>query len=94
MYVAFVGNLCPRINIPMKKQTFVCFFFIKILPNLLPTKLRPYETVKYWLSTNVDPHKNKVNPQNAIKELYDKAKKTFKKRFFMQKGRIFKSFIR
>lgn len=67
MSVALVDILCPRIYIPMNVQN-ICFIFIKILSNLLPTKLRPCETGTYWISTNIDPHKNKVHPQNAIKE--------------------------
>lgn len=81
MSVAFVDILCPRIYIPTNIQN-ICFIFIKILPNLLPTKLRPRETGTYWISTNIDPHKNKVHhPQNAIKETVWYSKENFQKSY-------------
>lgn len=57
MFVAFVGicNPCPRIYTPTSVYTGICLIFIKIIPNLLPTKIRPYEPGQFWLPTNIDP---------------------------------------
>lgn len=52
MYVDSVDIPCLRIYIPI----IICLILLKIIPNLLPMKLRPNETGKIWLPTKIDPH--------------------------------------
>lgn len=56
MFVVFVGNPCPVIYIPMNVYTSICLICIKIISNLLPTKLRLHEPGKFWLPMNIDPY--------------------------------------
>lgn len=58
--VAFVGNPCPQIYIPTKNYTSICLSFIKIILNLLPAQLLPYEPGKFWLPMKNDPPQIKV----------------------------------
>lgn len=62
-FVAFVRKPCPQIYITTNLCTCICLIFIKILANLLPTKLYPNKQGKFLLSTNIDPHKKKMIPQ-------------------------------
>lgn len=56
--VAFLGNPCPPIFIPMNLHTTYIVYtsiysiFIKIVPITQPTKLRPHKPRTVWLSTN------------------------------------------
>lgn len=54
MFVAFGGNSYLRINIPTNEYTSICLTFIKIIPNLLPRKLRHQESRMFSLPTNFD----------------------------------------
>lgn len=54
---AFVGSLAYDFT---SLQTYInrCLkIFMKIILNLLPTKSRQYESGKFWLRGNIDPHK-------------------------------------
>lgn len=57
MFVAFVGicNPCPRIYTPTSVYMGICLIFIKIIPNLLPTKIRPHEPGQFWLPQTLTP---------------------------------------
>lgn len=57
LFMAFVDNPCPQNYILMNVYTSICLIFIKINPNLQPTKLHPHEPGKIWLPTNIGPHK-------------------------------------
>lgn len=46
MFVAILGNSCPRIYIPTNVYTSIYLIFNKIIPNFLPTKLLPHEPGK------------------------------------------------
>lgn len=63
MVVALVDNPSPRIHIPTNVYTSFCLLLIKIIPNLLPTKLRPHEPGQFCLPTNIDPPRIKMNPR-------------------------------
>lgn len=45
MFLAFVGNPCPPIYLPMIVYTSICLRFIKIIPNLLITKYVCYNEI-------------------------------------------------
>lgn len=47
MFVAFVGNPCPRISIPMNIYTSICLIFNKIVPVTLQVKLHPHKLEKF-----------------------------------------------
>lgn len=46
MFVAILGNPCPRIYIPTNVYTSIYLIFNKIIPNFLPTKLLSHEPGK------------------------------------------------
>lgn len=48
--------VCQQIYIPMNMSANICWIFIKIIPNLLPTKLR-LQPGKFQLPTNIDHYK-------------------------------------
>lgn len=59
MFMAFMGKPCLQIYIHINLYKIICLIFIKIIPITLPMKLRPHEQGKFWLLTNIDPHKKK-----------------------------------
>lgn len=59
MFVAFMGNPCSQIYVPINLYTIICFIFIKIILITLPTKLYPHESGKFWLPKNIDPEELK-----------------------------------
>lgn len=59
MFMAYVGNPCPRISITTNFYTISCLIFIKSIPITLPTKLSPNKQGKFWLTTNIDLYKLK-----------------------------------
>lgn len=63
----FVGDQClwillvtlaHKLHPHERIYTRISLIFIKIIPNLLPTKLHPHEPGKFWLfkPMNIDPH--------------------------------------
>lgn len=53
---AFVGSLAYEFT---SQQTYInhCLkIFMKIIPNTLPMKSRPYKPGIFWLRRNIDPH--------------------------------------